>query len=46
MFNITKDKSQPSCNVIKHYNVGKFRYDRYLTIFVFQLLSFVVVVDI
>lgn len=45
MFNIIENKSQPSRNIIKYYNMDKFRYDDYLTISVFKLLSPIVVID-
>lgn len=46
MFNVIKDKSQPSCNIIKYYNIEKFKYDYYLMIFVLKLLSSIVMVGI
>ena len=45
MFNITKDKSPPPRNIIECSNADKFRYNDYLAISVFKLLSYVVVVD-
>ncbi len=46
MFNVTENKSQPHRNVIKQFNAEKLKYDGYLAISVFKLLSSVVVVDI
>ena len=46
MFNVTEGIPQPPRNIIKYCNTKKFRYDDYLAISVFKLLSYVVVVDI
>ena len=46
MFNITVCISHPPRNIIKYCDVEKFRYDDYLVISVFKLLSSVVVVDV
>lgn len=32
MFNITKDKYKSPYNIIKYYNIDKFKYDVYLGI--------------
>ncbi len=46
MFNVTENKSQPPRNVIKQFNVEKLKYDDYLAISMFKLLSSVVVVEV
>ena len=46
MFNVTEGISQPPRNIIKYCNAEKFKYDDYLAIFAFKLLSSVVVVDV
>ncbi len=46
MFNVTEDKSQSPRNIIEYCNTEKLRYDSYLAISVFKLLSSVVVVDV
>ena len=45
MFNVTEDKSQSPRNIIECSNAEKSKYDDYLAISVFKLLSYVVVVD-
>ena len=45
MFNVTEDKSQSPNNIIECSNAEKSKYDDYLAISVFKLLSYVVVVD-
>ena len=45
MFNVTEDKSQSPRNIIECSNTEKSKYDDYLAISVFKLLSYVVVVD-
>ena len=42
MFNVTEDESQPPCNIIECSTAEKFRYDDYLAISPFKLLSYVV----
>ena len=46
MFNVTEDNSQSPRNITECCNAEKFRYDDYLAISVFKLLSYVVVVDV
>lgn len=46
MFNITEGIFQQSHNIIKYFNAKKFRYDYYLAIFIFKLLSYVIMIDI
>ncbi len=46
MFNVTEGISQPPRNIIKYCNAEKFRYDDYLAISAFKLLSSAVVVDV
>ena len=46
MFSVTEDKSQSPRNIIEYCNAEIFRYDDYLAISVFRLLSYVVVVDV
>ena len=45
MLNVTEGKTQLPRNIIEHNNLRKFRYDDYLAIFRFKLLSYVVWVD-
>ena len=45
MLNVTEGKTQLPRNIIEHSNLGKFRYNDYLAIFRFKLLSYVVGVD-
>lgn len=45
MFNITKSFSLSLPNIIKYHNTEKFKYNNYLTIFVFKLLLFRIVVN-
>ena len=45
MFNVTEDKSQSPNNIIECSNAEKSKYDDYLAISVFKLLSYVDVVD-
>ncbi len=45
MLNVTESKTQPPRNIIEHSNLRKFRYDDYLAIFRFKLLSYEVGVD-
>ena len=42
----TEDKSQSPRNIIEYCNAEMFRYDDYVAISVFKLLSYVVVVDV
>lgn len=46
MFNIIKDKYQLVHNIIKYYNIDKFRYNSYQAISIFKFISFVIVIDI
>lgn len=46
IFNITKNKSQPAPNIIKSCNADKVRYNGYLAIFMFKLISSIFIVDI
>ncbi len=45
MFNVTEGIFLPSRNIIKYCNAEKFRYEDYLSISAFKLLSSIVVVD-
>ncbi len=42
MLNVTEGKTQLPRNIIEHSSLRKFRYDDYLAIFRFKLLSYVV----
>ncbi len=45
ILNVTEDKTQIPRNIIENNNMRKFRYDDYLAIFRFKLLSYVIEVD-
>ena len=45
MFNVTESISPPPRNITKYCNAEKFRYDVYLAISAFKLLSSIVVID-
>lgn len=45
IFNVIKDKFQLLYNIIKYNNVEKSKYNDYLAIFVFKLLSYMVVTN-
>ncbi len=42
MLNVTEGKTQLPRNIIRHDSLRKFRYDDYLSIFRFKLLSYMV----
>lgn len=46
MFNVIEGIFLSSCNIIKYYNIKKFRYNNYLAIFTVKLLLFIVMVNI
>lgn len=45
IFNITENKSQLLQNIIEYSNIKKSKCDNYLAIFIFELLLYMVVVD-
>lgn len=45
MCNVIEDKSQSPYNIIEYSSIKKSKYDDYLTISMFKLLSYMVVVD-
>ena len=45
MPNVTEGISLPLQNIIKYYNMEKFRYDDYLVITAFKLLLFIIMVE-
>lgn len=46
MFNVSVNKSQLQCAIIKYYNAKKFKNNNYLAISIFKLLLFMIIIDI
>ena len=45
MFDVTEGIFLPLRNIIKYYNMDKFRYDNYIGISILKLLLSIIVID-